>query len=30
MRQLLRRYHPVQVPELPRFTGGAVGYLATT
>ena len=27
MRQLLRRYHPVQVPELPRFTGGAVGYL---
>ncbi|WP_072714466.1 anthranilate synthase component I [Rhodothermus profundi] len=27
MRQLLRRYHPVSVPELPRFTGGAVGYL---
>ena len=23
----MRRYPPVEVPGLPRFTGGAVGYL---
>jgi anthranilate synthase component 1 len=27
MRRLLGRYHAVHLPELPRFTGGAVGYL---
>lgn len=27
MRQLLRQHHVVSLPELPRFTGGAVGYL---
>src|SRR4051812_39555661 len=25
--QLMRRHPPVEVPGLPRFTGGAVGYL---
>ncbi|HOC01223.1 MAG TPA: anthranilate synthase component I [Verrucomicrobiota bacterium] len=24
---VLRRFHPVSVPGLPRFTGGAIGYL---
>ena len=28
LRQLLRRFRPVAVPGLPRFQGGAVGYLA--
>jgi anthranilate synthase component I len=27
LRQLLARFHPVSVPGLPRFQGGAVGYL---
>jgi len=27
MRRLLGRYYAVHLPELPRFTGGAVGYL---
>lgn len=27
LRQLLERYTPVEVPGLPRFVGGAVGYL---
>jgi len=26
--KVLRRYRPVAIPELPRFTGGAVGFLA--
>ncbi len=25
--RVMRRYHPVTVPGLPRFTGGAVGFL---
>jgi len=28
LRELLRRFRPVAVPGLPRFQGGAVGYLA--
>ena len=28
LRGLLARFHPVAVPGLPRFQGGAVGYLA--
>src|SRR2546428_6520043 len=28
LRGLLKRFHPVAVPGLPRFQGGAVGYLA--
>ncbi len=28
MQELFRQYKPVQVPGLPRFTGGAVGFLA--
>ncbi|MBI4241194.1 MAG: anthranilate synthase component I, partial [Candidatus Rokubacteria bacterium] len=28
LRNLLGRFHPVAVPGLPRFQGGAVGYLA--
>ncbi len=28
LRALLRRFQPVSVPGLPRFQGGAVGYLA--
>jgi len=28
LRQLLARFHPVAVPGLPRFQGGAVGYIA--
>jgi anthranilate synthase component I len=28
LRELLRRFQPVSVPGLPRFQGGAVGYLA--
>jgi anthranilate synthase component 1 len=28
LRQLLRAFRPVHVPALPRFRGGAVGYLA--
>jgi len=28
LRSLLDRFHPVAVPGLPRFQGGAVGYLA--
>lgn len=28
IRDLLKRYHPVRVPELPRFAGGLVGYLS--
>jgi anthranilate synthase component 1 len=28
LRDLLGRFHPVAVPGLPRFQGGAVGYLA--
>lgn len=28
VRQLLRRFQPVAIPGLPRFHGGAVGYLA--
>jgi len=27
LRELLARFHPVAVPGLPRFQGGAVGYL---
>src|SRR5512133_1613699 len=27
LRDLLAPYRPVQLPELPRFSGGAVGYL---
>ncbi|MGD9851424.1 MAG: anthranilate synthase component I [Nitrospirales bacterium] len=27
VRQLMSEYHPVAVPGLPRFVGGAVGYL---
>jgi len=27
LRDYLARYRPVELPELPRFTGGAVGYL---
>ncbi len=27
LKQILSRYKPVSVPELPRFYGGAVGYL---
>src|SRR5437879_13266186 len=26
LRELLARFHPVAVPGLPRFQGGAVGY----
>src|SRR5438105_15725663 len=28
VRELLRQFQPVTVPGLPRFQGGAVGYLA--
>jgi anthranilate synthase component 1 len=28
LRRLLRRFQPVSVPGLPRFQGGAVGYMA--
>ncbi|MBI5789828.1 MAG: anthranilate synthase component I [Candidatus Schekmanbacteria bacterium] len=28
LRQLLARYQPVQIPGLPRFWGGLVGYMA--
>ena len=28
LRDLLARFHPVAVPGLPRFQGGAVGYIA--
>lgn len=28
LRELLARFHPVAVPGLPRFQGGAVGYIA--
>lgn len=27
VQQVMARYHPVIVPELPRFVGGAVGYV---
>jgi anthranilate synthase component 1 len=27
VQKVLSRYHPVEVPGLPRFTGGAVGFL---
>jgi len=27
LREILSSYHPVQIPGLPRFFGGAVGYL---
>jgi anthranilate synthase component 1 len=28
LRQVMAAYHPVTVPDLPRFVGGAVGYLS--
>jgi anthranilate synthase component 1 len=28
LRDIMSEYHPVQVPGLPRFCGGAVGYLS--
>jgi anthranilate synthase component 1 len=27
LQQVMARYHPVMAPELPRFVGGAVGYV---
>jgi anthranilate synthase component 1 len=27
LRLLMQRYHPVEIPSLPRFYGGAVGYI---
>jgi anthranilate synthase component 1 len=28
IKDVIHRYHPVEIPGLPRFTGGAVGFLA--